>query len=1022
MSKSVYYRLFAAEKKRVRCDCRIEFLTRCLEHRVIPHGFQFSKQPALGKTSEPFREQWDSAMCKTSIELVKIVTEESRVILRQCLEDIEVVTNEIIDQHSLRVYLNAKRDVDSAICKLAGVLKQRHASKFKKFKDTPWIKPLERPHPQIQDWWETEHAQPEYVSPPRRMTRSMTQKNGTGLSQPLTDVTRKRPRVTYREPMMDAASFIDIAIPAVFNGTAPPTHFPLEDKEASTDEAAPSSNQVPPGTVIETEATPGFIHKLNEQIQLSDTEFFNVINLSSVSLSTPQLQLLSKGLNFTPLPPSVDRLSLRESIVKFERNLRLVEFFHGADNSSYDPKLNKFRAKSSWTPPANRDKYLDTFVGLITSEIMNAPEQKAYGNLNAEERDALRNLQSDQNIVVREADKGSAVVVMDRERYIKEGNRQLDDDKVYKRVTASTINDIELDISRLAGHLLNVGVITEDMYHHAVREDTKPARFYLLPKVHKRGVPGRPVISACGSATEGLSEIVDYFLQPYIPAIPSHIKDTSDFIHKINAIGSIPAGALLVTIDVVALYPSIPHSDGLRALREFLTERHLPTSVVSGICEMAELVLKKNVFEFDSEFFLQTSGTAIGTKMAPAYANIFMCIVERAILSSTSHKPDVWLRFIDDIFLIWTHGEDSLKDFISFINSFNPNLQFTYEYSSESVHFLDVSISTDIHGHLATDLYTKPTDTHQYLMSNSCHPNHTKRSIPYSQALRILRICSNLDTARKRCEELTEFLVRRGHGRKMVRQQVDRAISNYTNPPPPKEQDIMRPLFFTVQFHPALPDIKGIVNKYMPLLHQSNTMKTAVPRSPIMSFSQPPNLGRSLCRAKLRNSQDTTTAPPSSCGKKRCKLCPFIQCADHIASTSNKRIFKCRNQDTDCDSEWIIYAIECPICKMQYVGQSNSFRLRMNGHRSDFKLYASGRSNKMDYKALYDHFISHNIENFNVQIIDRLLVGNHPVEKLHDMLNVREKEWMWKLDSLVPKGLNSDDCFYSQNKKGRKTH
>ena len=64
--------------------------------------------------------------------------------------------------------------------------------------------------------------------------------------------------------------------------------------------------------------------------------------------------------------------------------------------------------------------------------------------------------------------------------------------------------------------------------------------------------------------------------------------------------------------------------------------------------------------------------------------------------------------------------------------------------------FLDVSVSVDNSGNITTDLYVKPTDTQQYLMATICHPNHTKRSIPYSQALRILRICSSKESAKIR--------------------------------------------------------------------------------------------------------------------------------------------------------------------------------------------------------------------------------------------------------------------------------
>ena len=374
---------------------------------------------------------------------------------------------------------------------------------------------------------------------------------------------------------------------------------------------------------------------------------------------------------------------------------------------------------------------------------MNAPEHKSYGNLSFEERSALKDLKSNVNLVIREADKGCSVVVMDRQRYIEEGYRQLNDTSVYLRTHASAISDIEEDIQHLADQLHIEGVITDDIRQFAIRINTNPARFYPLPMVHKKGVPGRPVVSACGSATEGMSEIVDFFLKLYMPTIPSSIKDTDDFIRRIRNIIDLPSDVLLVTFDVVSLYPCIPHDFGLCALKDFLLDRNLPNIVVNGIHNMTELVLKKNVFEFNSECFLQTSGTAIGTKMAPAYANIVMSIFERNLLTGSCNKPLVWFRYIDDIFAIWTYGEDKFNDFMHYINSIHSSFQFTCNYSKECVQFWDVSVSVDNSGNITTDLYVKPTDTQQYLMATSCHPNHTKRSIPYFQALRILRICSS---------------------------------------------------------------------------------------------------------------------------------------------------------------------------------------------------------------------------------------------------------------------------------------
>ena len=91
---------------------------------------------------------------------------------------------------------------------------------------------------------------------------------------------------------------------------------------------------------------------------------------------------------------------------------------------------------------------------------------------------------------------------------------------------------------------------------------------YLLHKIHKRleNVPGRPVISCCGTRTEKVSRFLDYRLKSTMQCAKSYIKDTSDFLRKLNELGKLPENAILATIDVVRLYPSIPHADGLEAL------------------------------------------------------------------------------------------------------------------------------------------------------------------------------------------------------------------------------------------------------------------------------------------------------------------------------------------------------------------------------------------------------------------------------------------------------------------------
>ena len=98
--------------------------------------------------------------------------------------------------------------------------------------------------------------------------------------------------------------------------------------------------------------------------------------------------------------------------------------------------------------------------------------------------------------------------------------------------------------------------------------EPKTPRFYLLPKIHKEGNPGRPVISSVDCHTSRISAFVDYHIQDSAQSLKSYVKDTTDFVNKINHIGELPENSYLVTMDVKALYTNIPNDEGLQALKE----------------------------------------------------------------------------------------------------------------------------------------------------------------------------------------------------------------------------------------------------------------------------------------------------------------------------------------------------------------------------------------------------------------------------------------------------------------------
>ena len=168
----------------------------------------------------------------------------------------------------------------------------------------------------------------------------------------------------------------------------------------------------------------------------------------------------------------------------------------------------------------------------------------------------------------------------------------------------------------------------------------------------------------------------------------------------------------------------------------------------------------------------------MGTRMAPAYANLSMGEFERKALKDYADQPFLWLRYIDDILMVWTHGEEKLHNFITYLNNIHPTIKFTSERSITSIPFLDVNIQLE-NRKIDTDLYCKRTDKHQYLLHSSSHPYHTKKAIPYSLALRLRRICSKDEFFEHRSAELLSYLTKRGYKDRFVKQQILREPNRY---------------------------------------------------------------------------------------------------------------------------------------------------------------------------------------------------------------------------------------------------
>lgn len=200
-----------------------------------------------------------------------------------------------------------------------------------------------------------------------------------------------------------------------------------------------------------------------------------------------------------------------------------------------------------------------------------------------------------------------------------------------KQACDMTVSNTTL-INRLVDELLSNNEIDVHIHRMLLTADPRTPEFYLLPKIHKGKTPcpGRPIISGNGGPTEKISGFIDLILRPLVPVIRSYIKDTAHFLQPIDTNKTCKAHTLLVTMDVTSLYTNIPNFEGKRAIRTALENARStdpsPTTRVhtSSILEMLGLVLERNNFSFNGDQYLQVGGTAMGTRVAPTYANLYM--------------------------------------------------------------------------------------------------------------------------------------------------------------------------------------------------------------------------------------------------------------------------------------------------------------------------------------------------------------------------------------------------------------
>ena len=603
---------------------------------------------------------------------------------------------------------------------------------------------------------------------------------------------------------------------------------------------------------------------LDKPSNSNDAPAKTVINLSSRNISSAEASLLGKGLNFAVKP-------------KNSNNLDFIAGIESATHLLTTEQSEEFRCKVRMALKRNN--------------------ASAKPNLSKEELKSLQVLKKDTNIKILPADKGNATVLIDTTVYNKKINDLLNAGK-YKILKKDPTKTYENKVGAALKTLK--GTLSDAQISRLTPRNSKAPHFYGLPKIHKNNVPLRPIVSSRESPVREISRFLLDIISPIARKSASFVKNAEHFVSIMNNF-EIGTSDKLVSFDVESLFTNIPVKETLRIIKNRLQQdKDLKTRTklnIDTVMSLLDLVTQFNYFELEGQFYSQEDGMAMGSSLSPIFADIFMEDFEERALLSAPHKPRLWLRYVDDTFVIWPHDESKLDSWLESLNNISPSIRLTMEKEvNNKLPFLDVCVERTGNT-LNTSVYRKSTHTGQYLNFKSNHPKHVKIGIAKCLFSRAEKICSTHDAKSIEFERINNDLRASGFPEPLIK----KAIKDFQNKSDKLNGNADKPPVATI----VIPYVPSTSEKIRRIARQYN----------------------------IRTAFKTNNTLRS-----------------HLTKTKPKRDYQ---ETKDC-----IYSIRCQ-CDREYIGESKRpLRVRLEEHKRNVKLGYTDKSRIADHVWAEDHKMS----------------------------------------------------------------
>ena len=644
-------------------------------------------------------------------------------------------------------------------------------------------------------------------------------------------------------------------------------------------------------------------------------------------------QLLSKGPKFA-ITPQVNSSLIREAEVGVEKLAfslrwkqaimsRRVENRQRADDNSSDSTeitdadnvnhqaesqiSNRDTEPASQNQPQLRINFSDTpksqpprvdydtedRLSRLKQEVLETykkrrPENahKQTSNISSKEVTALKDLKKKEGIIIKPSDKCQRFVVLDKEEYAQKANDLLKDSDSYAVLRKDPTTKVEAEVkSALNG--LEHAPVTKRL---APITNWRCPVWYGLPKDHKPAMPLRPIVSNCGSPTEKPSFLLERILTQLLQFVPAHLSSSDDFLEKFRSKypTSLPPDSFLFTMDVSSLYTNIPIKEAIPMICDMI-QRHIEAIITYGLTvkeieHLLEVCLENSYFRFDDTFYQQKKGVAMGNKMGPPVAILFLHHLELEVRASAPLQPDFYGRYIDDLLGVWCHGQEAFEEFQAHMNGLHENIKFTTDREDDagSVPFLDIRITRHSDQSYTTELFVKPTHSGITLHYDSAHPKRTKENTLENELRRAVRLSSDDQATVRSIQKIHDIFEQNGYPRKLIDRVTAKVRRSQTRNRPRQKEKHVGPFL-------QLPFVNDEHSRQVERLVKTSRLPCRI------AWSNRRTLRRELTSSDMRG-------PTCALDRGRCLACEA-------------------GLDSRCGVGNVVYEVTCSLCKESYIGE-----------------------------------------------------------------------------------------------------